>query len=187
MFVCSNSLDALKEGAPTGPTTPGTPVSQIDTPPTIATPEDSSAQLPGTPVSQIDTPPTIATPGTPVSQIDTPPTIATPEDSSAQLPRDNPDQPSWDAKQGKESDTEVGETEVSGRQDGEGATDSPEHETEGKGEVAVDVQVEGDVKQPDPGVHNVEDMPSFEEWKRQMLDKQQAELVEKSKQLMGGE
>ena len=146
MFACSNSQEALTEGAPTGPTTPGTPVSQIDTPPTIVTPEDSSAQL----------------------------------------PQDNPDQSSGDAKQGKESDTEVGETEVSGRQDGEGATDSPEHETEVEGEVGG-VQGEGDVKQPDPGVHNVEDMPSFEEWKRQMLDKQQAELVEKSKQLMGGE
>ena len=47
MFVCSSPQEALEEGetisTPTGPTTPGTPVSQIDTPPTIDTPEDQDS------------------------------------------------------------------------------------------------------------------------------------------------
>ena len=153
LFVCSSPQEALKEGetisTPTGPTTPGTPVSQIDTPPTIVTPED--------------------------------------QDSPAQLPVDIPDQPSEDTS-GKESDGEVGETEGK-QEDKETEADSPEHATGDKEdtEVAGDVQgegegkPEGDREQPDPGVQKVDDMPSFEEWKRQMLVKQQAELVEKTK------
>ena len=151
MFVCSSPDEALNEGetisTPTGPTTPDTPVSQIDTPPTIATPED--------------------------------------QDSPTQLPVETLNQPSGDTKQGK---GEVGETEDLGEKEDEvRVTDSPEHATGGTEDVAGDVQGEGDGKtegdkeQPDPGVHKVEDMPSFEEWKRQMLDKQQAELVEKTK------
>ena len=155
MFVCSSPQEALEEGetisTPTGPTTPGTPVDQIDTPPTIATPED--------------------------------------QDSPAQLPVDTPDEQPGETKQGKESDTEVGETEDLGKkEDEEGTTDSPEHAVRDMEEekVAVDVQggedgkPEGDKEQPE-GVQKVEDMPSFEEWKRQMLVKQQAELVEKTK------
>ena len=72
--------------------------------------------------------------------------------------------------------------------------DSPEHavgdkedvevagdvQGEGDGRPEGDGKPEGDKEQPE-GVQKVEDMPSFEEWKQQMLDKQQAEMVEKTK------
>lgn len=173
-----------------------------DTPklPPVDTPDQPPVVISDQPHTDTPDLPPIDTPDEP--PVDTPdqPPLIPPVDNSKQPPQVTPDKPPMASGKMSESlkEEKVGDSKAPGTGEDRGeAVDLPikgEQGARDKEDVKVEEGGQGVVegagrqeregKETDPGVQNVEDMPSFEEWKRQMLVKQKAELVEK-RQLEG--